>query len=155
LRAAGEVAGQQPEADSDLVGVQAIADEVVEVVSVVQHLDRLLGTSAAPEGGGRALRAGRVPAGGMDPGAAMAGRGARAEGEEAQSLAQRAGSQADRPAVTGPAALLPARGGQLRRTGAERATPRMKGIRPRMLRAGVLLLYVRERRALTGFRCRA
>ena len=71
LVANGEVAGEQPEADGDLVGMQAIADEMVEVVAVVQLFDRLLGAPAASVEGGEALRADRAQVGDVDPRAAL------------------------------------------------------------------------------------
>jgi hypothetical protein len=48
----GEVAGEEAEADRDLVGVEAIAGEVVEVVAVQELLDGLLDAPAAAVGGG-------------------------------------------------------------------------------------------------------
>jgi hypothetical protein len=46
LQADGEVARQEPEADRDAVGVQAVADQVVQVGSVEQFFDRLLSLPA-------------------------------------------------------------------------------------------------------------
>ena len=108
----GQVAREQAEADGDLVGVQAGADEVVEVVAVVQLLDRRLGPPAAAGGGGQPPRADGARVGDGDPGAAPVVRGARAEGEQRQVVVPGAGAQADRPALALPAPLLPAEGGQ-------------------------------------------
>ena len=45
------LSGQEPTADGGLVGVQAVADEVVEVVPLAHLFDRLLGVLAAVVGG--------------------------------------------------------------------------------------------------------
>jgi hypothetical protein len=47
LQADGEVAGREPEADRDAVGVQAVGDQVVQVGPVERLLDRLLDPPSA------------------------------------------------------------------------------------------------------------
>jgi len=70
LVAAGEVAREQSDADRDLVGVGARADQVVGVVAIVPLLDRLLG----------------APATARRPAAAGAGRGSSAAGRVARRV---------------------------------------------------------------------
>src|SRR5439155_22590940 len=67
LQADGEVARQEPEADRDAVGVQAVADQVVEVVPVDELVDDLLDPPPSAVGARQALRAGRAQAGDVDP----------------------------------------------------------------------------------------
>ncbi len=112
LEAEGESAGEQAEADRDAVGVQAVADRVVEVHAVEQLLDDLLDAPPPAIGCREALRPPGAEAADVDPGAASVDRGAGAEGDQAQAGVPGARAQADCPAVAQPAPLLPAQGGQ-------------------------------------------
>jgi hypothetical protein len=46
LVADGEIARQQPEADGNTIGMQPIADQVIEIMAVLGFLDGLLGPSS-------------------------------------------------------------------------------------------------------------
>src|SRR5262245_38026846 len=86
LEADGEVADEQAEADGDLIGVQAGADEVVKVVAVDQLVERLLHAPALAIQRSECPRPDRAQAGGVDPRPALIARGTRAEGDEPPPL---------------------------------------------------------------------
>jgi hypothetical protein len=60
LAAEGQGAGEQAKAQRDLVGMQAVADQVIEVVPVEKFLDGLLHAPALAVGQGQPLRLKRL-----------------------------------------------------------------------------------------------
>jgi hypothetical protein len=67
LPAQGEIAGEHAEADGDLVGMQTIADVVIEVMTILELVEDPLEAPALAVGAGELLRTDSSQAGGVDP----------------------------------------------------------------------------------------
>ena len=85
VRAAGQLARQQAEADGDPIGMQPVADEVIEVMAMEHFVDGLLDASALTVQRDQPLRGIRAEAGEVDPRPAPVGRGAGPDRELGQN----------------------------------------------------------------------
>src|SRR5947209_213882 len=106
LEANSEIAGQQPEADGDAVGMEPIADQVIEVMAVLAFLDRLFCPPPLPIGLGQPLGTSRAQAGDVDPRPPFIGRRACAERKESQPIIPGTTPQPHGASILEPAALL-------------------------------------------------
>src|SRR5207245_10649557 len=68
LEANGQIAGQQPEADGNAVGMEPVADQVIEVMAVFAFFNGLFCSPPLPIGLGYPLGASRAQAGDIDTG---------------------------------------------------------------------------------------
>ena len=129
LQPDGEVAGEQAEADRDPIGVQAGADQMIEIMAMDQFVDSLLDAPALAVQRGQALGAQPLHTGDVDPGPppSVGVRAVSASSCKRASQAHHPRRMA--PCLLQPAALLAGERGQAGPDGAVRAKPRMKGMR--------------------------
>src|SRR5437763_15558900 len=86
--------------------MQAIADQVIEVMAIEALLDRLLAPPALPVGLGEPLGTGRAEAGDVDPGPPFVGGRTSTQGKEAQTVIPGTDTEAHRSPILQPAPLL-------------------------------------------------
>lgn len=115
LQAEREITGEQPKTDGDPIGMQAIADEMIEVMAVDQFVKGLLDPPALTVEGSEALGTEPLDIGDVHPGAAGIGRGAGGQGQQVQVAGIPATeAEANGTDVLEPAALLAGKRGEAR-----------------------------------------
>src|SRR5215204_5977085 len=85
LQADREIAREEPKADGDPIGMEAVADQMIEIVPVDQFVDRLLDPPALPVERGEATGAEPLNPRDAAPGAPPIRRRAGAERQELQA----------------------------------------------------------------------
>jgi hypothetical protein len=106
LQPQSQVASEQAQAHGDTVGMEAGADQMIEIMAVNQLVDHLLDPPAVTIERGQAPRIQPLDAGHVDPGAAIIGRRPGGQRDELQAWIPRAPAQANGAAVLQPAPLL-------------------------------------------------